>query len=226
MRTLSCIAVIAAALGGVGLAEAQTVEAQVGGQGEATVTIGQPPPPDQGTVYVAPPGYGQPAYPQQQQVYVQPQYQQPMYQQVQPAQPRYEDREDDIPALWITGVVLFPVSYLFTAIAATSTQDCVFGSTCRDGDYLLFSWIPLVGPWFMLAQNDTRELNAEEITGAFFGGLAQVTGLTLIILGFALRRTVRVATYALDRSERSPQLAFNVIGGPTQASVGLTLTHF
>jgi hypothetical protein len=222
-------------VGMMALAGASVAQAQ-----EATVTIGQPPP--QGTVYVQqppPPGYGQPTYQQQpppgyygqqqpvyqqgygQQGYVQPGYAQP----VQQPQPHYIERQEDIPALWVSGAVGLPLSYLLTALSATITQDC-FGTSCRDGDYLVFAWIPVIGPWFMMAQDDTRDLNAGEYAGAFFGGLFQLGSIVLIIMGKVMTQTVRETTYALGDDEHAPRLGFQLGGGPEGASLGLSLTHF
>jgi hypothetical protein len=220
-RSIGCLAAFAVCLGAAS-ASAQQV------QGEATVTV-QP-----GPVYQQqqppPPGYGQPVYGQP--VYGQPVYGQPVYQQPyyapppqQPAQPRYVDQEESIMGLWLTGVILLPVSYVLTMTAAWSTVESSSGSFERDIDYAWFSFIPLVGPWFMLAQNDTRSLNESEIAGALLAGVAQTAGLVLIVLGLAIKRTVRVATYSLG-NERGPELSFDVGGGPTGAQVGLTLSHF
>jgi hypothetical protein len=219
MRKLGFLAVVAVSLAGVSLASAQEVQVQ----GQGTVSIGQPPP-QQPPVYQQappPPGYGQyqqqPVYGQQPVYQPQPVYQQPQpyYVQPQPQQPRYVDREESMAPLWISGVILLPVSFVLTGLAATSGGGPV--------DYILFNWIPLVGPWFAIGQDFVSD---EEIAGSVLGGLAQATGLVLIILGIAIRRTVRVATYALGDGERAPELTFNVAGGPTSAQLGLTLSHF
>lgn len=228
-RVFGGLAVVGVCLGGVGFAHAQGAAVE----GDATVTVdpnGQPSVQAQGQVttqappanyqyqqqQAPPPGYGQQPYPQQQyaQPYPQQQYPQPYYAPpVQPAQPRYVERTESTPALWVTGVVLLPVSWVLTWSATTATLDGY-----RDGAYWGWSWVPLVGPWFMIG--DSYGLNGSEIAGAVLSGIAQLSGLTLIILGVAIRQTVRVATYALDDSERAPELTLGV--APTYGGGMLT----
>lgn len=229
-RALGCIAAVAACLGGAGLAHAQ----QVQGEAQVTVQPGQV----QGQVYVQPQQpYQQPyGYPQQQpppgygQPYVQPQpYYQP--QPVAPAQPRYVERTESVPGLLVSGVVILPVSWVLTWTMTTATLgeacDPITGA-CRDIDYWLWSWVPLVGPWFMLGQGDdgARGLNEAEVGGAILAGITQLAGLTLIILGAAIRRTVRVATYALGDDERAPELSFTAAPLEGGGALTATLTHF
>lgn len=224
-RGLGFIAAIAVCLSGASLAHAQAV------QGEAQVTV--QPGQVQGQVYVQPQQpYQQPyGYPQQQpppgygQPYAQPQpYYQP--QPVAPAQPRYVERSESVPGLLVSGVIILPVSWVLTWTMTTATLD----STGRDVDYWLWSWVPLIGPWFMLGQGDDstfgRGLNESEVGGAILAGVAQATGLILIILGAAIRRTVRVATYALGDDERAPELSFSAAPVDGGGVLGLTLTHF
>lgn len=216
MRKLGLLAAVAVGLAGVSLASAQEVQVQ----GQGTVSIGQPPP-QQGPVYQPappPPGYGQPVY--QQPVYGQPVYQQPVYAQPQPyyvqpqpQQPRYVERQEAITPLWVSGVVLLPVSYLLTALCATAGGGPI--------DYIAWNWVPLIGPWFALGYEE-EFLNSEEIGGAILGGVLQASGLLLIILGVSIRQTVRVATYSLGDGERAPELAFGV----SPNGVNLSLTHF
>ncbi|HJL16307.1 MAG TPA: hypothetical protein RMH99_11660 [Sandaracinaceae bacterium LLY-WYZ-13_1] len=160
-----------------------------------------------------PPGYGQ----QQQQPYAQPYQQQPQYaptyQQQQP-RVRYVERSATIKGLWIPGIIIFGVSYALTA---------AFSQFSFDTDYATWGYVPLIGPWVSLGFANTED----EVTGAVLGGVAQAAGLTMFILGLSLRRTVRVAQYALDGDDpRSPQLAFDALPAPGGAQLGLTLSHF
>ena len=197
-------------------AEAQTVtvqgqvQYQPYGQG-----YGQPPPGyGQAQAY---PQYGQPQYP-----YAQPQY--PVAQQYQPygptyqAQPRrltYVERETSVKGLWIPGAIVFGASWLLTGTVASALS--------YDPDYASWGWIPLAGPWMMLSVAGSDD----EVAGALIGGITQLAGATMLILGLTLRQTVRVAQYSLDeRDERSPQLAFDVLPAPAGGMVGLTLNHF
>lgn len=192
------------------LAEAQTVrvEGQVQYQPSA-------PPPGYGQ---PPPGYGQPqpyAQPAYGQPYAQPTYRYAPTYQPRPRQVRYVERETSVKGLWIPGIIVFGVSYALTATLG--------GTMSWDADYAAFSLIPLVGPWLMLSAAG----NDDEIAGALVGGIAQLAGAGMFILGLALRQTVRVAQYSLDeRDERAPRLALDVLPAPAGGMVGLTLSHF
>lgn len=195
LRGASALALALALLAAPGAASAQTVTVQ----GE--VQYGNPP---QGYGN-PPPGYGQ-QQPQQQPYYA------PTYQQPAP-QVRYVDRETNIKALWIPGIIVFGVSYGLSA---------AFGSI-PGGDYSIWMYIPVIGPWAALGYAN----NDDEITGSLIGGLTQLGGLTMFILGLTLTRTVRVAVYSLDESdERAPTLALDALPAPGGGQIGLTLSHF
>jgi len=167
----------------------------------------------QGQVNV-PPGYGASG-----QVYVQPAQPTyaPTYQVYQPPQRqlRYEEVETSIKGLWIPGIIIFGVSYVLTG-----TMGSTLGLT---SDYADWSWVPLIGPWVMLANS----VNDDEATGALIGGIAQTAGLAMFVLGLAITRTVRVARYVLNEGDdRSPQLAFDVLPAAGGGQLGLTLSHF
>jgi hypothetical protein len=209
------LAVLAASLGMGALfaVDAASAEAQsVVVQGQ--VQVQQPQPYYQQGYGQPPPGYGQPGYGQP--AYGQPVYQQPAYAPTYAPQPRrvqYVDQEESIKGLWIPGIIVFGVSFVLTGTLATTFS--------WNGDYVGYSWIPLVGPWIALSTNP----NDEEIAGAVLGGIGQAAGLTMFVLGLALRQTVRVPVYSFG-GERGPQLAFNVRPEMGGGSLGLSLTHF
>ncbi|MGF1465901.1 MAG: hypothetical protein ACFCGT_07185 [Sandaracinaceae bacterium] len=93
---------------------------------------------------------------------------------------RYVEREIPVRALWIPGLIVLPAAYVYTIS---------FAQESINGSYRDRSFIPLVGPWLMLgvAHEDW------EIAGAIAGGIAQLVGAGLLILGLSLRKTVRVA---------------------------------
>ncbi len=190
------------------LAEAQSVVVQ--GQVQYQ-PYGQP----QG-VPAPPPGYGASG-----QVYVQPApaptyaptYAAPVYAPPQ-RQVRYVEEETSIKGLWIPGIIIFGVSYVLTGVMSSSLS--------FDDDYASWSWVPLVGPWVALTYADTDD----ESLGSVIGGIAQVAGLTMFVLGLSLTRTVRVARYALGDDERAPELAFDALPAPGGGQLGLTLSHF
>ena len=192
---------------GIGLAatvQAQgvTVEGQVQGYGQ--------PPPGYGQPSYGQPSPGQPGYAQPN---GQPQYA-PTYQ-APPRQVSYVDQETSIKGLWIPGIIVFGVSYVLTSsLSALSFAP----------DYASFALIPLVGPWVMLS---VPGLNEDEIAGAILGGVAQLAGVTMFLLGLTLRQTVRVAVYSFDdRDERAPRLALDVLPATAGAMFGVTVTHF
>ena len=206
LRWTAAFAALTALFATAGVAEAQgvTVQGQVQVQGGANTPqgYGQPPP-----------GYGQ----AQGQVYVQPQYpqQQPYYgPQYQPPQRRirYEERQTSIKGLWIPGIIVFGVSYVIGGLSGLLSN----------GSYSDWMWVPVIGPWVALGFADFEE----EVTGAVLGGILQTVGLGMFVLGLSLRRTVRVAVYALDEGERAPELALDLLPSPGGGRVGLTLSHF
>lgn len=192
--------------GAASVAEAQGVVVQ----GQVQVQA-QP----QGQVNV-PPGYGASG-----QVYVQPAQPAPTYaptyQVYQPRQRqiRYEEVETSIKGLWIPGIIIFGVSYVLTGTMSSSLS--------FDSEYVSWSWVPLIGPWVALGYAD----NDDEMTGSLIGGIAQAAGLTMFVLGLAIRRTVRVARYVVNEGDdRSPELAFDVLPAAGGGQLGLTLSHF
>jgi hypothetical protein len=203
--------VLAVAIASPSPSEAQTVTVQ--GQVQYQPYTQQP----YGQGYgQPPPGYGQPYG----QPYTQPTYGTPYAPTYAPAyappprQLTYVDRETSMKGLWIPGLVIFGASWVLTGSLS------VLGA---DTDYQAYGWIPLVGPWMMLGE----ATNDDETAGALVGGIAQVAGLTMFVLGLTLRQTVRVAVYALDgRDPRGPELALDVLPTPGGGRLGLTLSHF
>lgn len=97
------------------------------------------------------------------------------------AGPRVELREhqESIRGLWIPGLITLPLSWILTwAVASTTTR--------LDGDAIEFSYIPILGPWLMLGE----PLNGDE--GYYVAaGIFQATSALALVLGLAIRRTVR-----------------------------------
>ncbi|MGE0788266.1 MAG: hypothetical protein AB7S26_21515 [Sandaracinaceae bacterium] len=206
--------------------DGQTVEGQASvelgqpaGQAATPPGYGQPAQPTYGQPTYGQPTYGQPTYGQPAQpTYGQPGYGQPAYAapmaQQQAPQVRYVDRETNIKALWIPGMIVMGAGWGLTAS---------FGQIGLLEDYRIWVAIPLIGPWVAIGYAD----NDDEITGAVIGGLVQAIGGAALILGLTLTRTVRVAVYSLDEhDERAPTLAVSALPAPGGAQLGLTLEHF
>ena len=171
-------------------------QAQVQGQ----VQVGVQPPPGYEYARPAPaqPQYGYaPSYP------------------VRQPQLRYEQREQSIKGLWIPGIIIFAASYGLTAAFG--------GALSFNDDYLIWTSIPLIGPWVALGYAGSDG----ETAGAVLGGVTQAAGALMFVLGLSLTRTVRVPVYAFDRFDpQSPRLGLDVIPAPGGFALGASLAHF
>jgi hypothetical protein len=180
---------------------AQTPPAPPTGFEQAT-----PPPPAAASpvpVYLAP-GYAQPVYPPP--TYYAPGYPPPGYSLYPPrvAKPVPMNPDDPPPGyhtesrarsgLVVGGAVMFGISYVLSALGAVSGQ--ASGST----EYAPL-FIPVVGPFVALgsthalvATNDGLQQAGRALgaIGLVFDGVIQVAGVSLIVVGFAVPRSVVV----------------------------------
>lgn len=128
----------------------------------------------------------------------------------------YVEESQSVPALWIPGVVLLPVSWIATWATATALIDPAWDG--QQWEYYAYLWIPVVGPWLALGPANQDS----EYAGAIVGGVTQLAGLTLIILGVTLRQTARVSVYA-DEREGGVTLALTAGPAPGGGMLGLDL---
>jgi len=159
---------------------------------------------------------GQPApqpqgqdYPQQQ---PQPGYAvQPQYATYQQPQTQFET-EPNMRLFWI-GLPLFAAPWVLTWALTLTIDD---GATDATG----YSFIPLVGPFLMLENNDDFFA-----TVLIIDGLAQIAGATLMVLGLVTTREVEVRA-ELGNEPDAPVLTFRPLAGQNYVGGSLTLTHF
>jgi hypothetical protein len=174
--------------------------------GQPPPNYGQPPP---GQPYgQPPPNYGQPPQPGAE-MPGQPQGQPNLYTPPPPPQRvvlRYEDRHNM--GLVIAGASVLGGSYLFFGFmpGAIATASCGNNTGC---DTLWPLFIPIAGPFIEIARAGTSYAPL-----LVLDGLAQASGLALLIAGLAT--THKVPVY----SERAMVLPFSTAGGAGLRAVG------
>lgn len=173
------------------------------------------------TVYVQPPQNGQPGAPvyvqpaqpvqpgqpvyvqpgdPNQPVYVQPPGQQPMYAAPPPPMmPRQVVRYDLKPryGMIIGGAVTLGVTWLIHSGVAAMAQ-AVFEETERPTPRQMWpNYIPVLGPWIAMTTLPNDSARGISMVGLAFSGLAQGTGLALLIAGAVSKQ--RVPVYAWNQ---------------------------
>lgn len=185
----------------------------------------QPPPNGQpgAPIYVQPaqpmqpgqPVYVQPGDPNQP-VYVQPPGQQPMYAAPPPPMmPRQVVRYDLKPryGMIIGGAVTLGVTWLIHSGIAAMAQ-AIYQETERPVREMWPNYIPVLGPWITMTTLPNDPARGISMVGLAFSGLAQGTGLALLIAGAVSRQ--RVPVYAANKIQLTPVI------GP--ASTGFALS--
>jgi hypothetical protein len=130
-----------------------------------------------------------------------------------PTPVRYESERTGIKGLYIAGPILLGVAY-FAGISVTAGV-----TTDEDrGKHIGIMAIPILGPWIMIPQST----NDHSYDGALVAaGVAQAAGLTMTILGLAIRTEKRVPVYGLVLPKTNVAVAPGVVG---RTGVGLQLT--
>ncbi len=210
MRMLLSLGLVSVALVAPGLAQAQTVTV------EATADEAVPPPP--ATQAPAPQPAPQPyvAVQPQPQPYGQP-YPGPVYaQQPQPA-PQPQTRERPIWGLIISGAVVLGVSWLVHAALISPLAGWSASADLQPEweAFRITGVIPVVGPWIQMGVKPGSLSNDSWAGYLAVNGLLQAGGLTMLILGIALRET---ETYYARDGEPS----FAILPSFGQDGVGLT----
>lgn len=82
--------------------------------------------------------------------------------------------------LWVTGLSVFAATYALTGIAGTTLVKVANGRDVTIGE----SWIPLAGPWIMLA--DSRGFDTTQFALTLVSGILQTLGCAAFIAGLVL----------------------------------------
>jgi hypothetical protein len=130
----------------------------------------------------------------------------------------YEEVQTDIKGLWIAGIPIWTVTYLFTFLVTTTVDP-------NDEELVVFSAIPLIGPWMMLG---TGKVAAGAPVGfTVLSGILQTAGLAMIVVGKTVQTTKKVPLYALGDDPDAPLLSLTPGPvGPGAFGLNLTLTRF
>jgi len=99
--------------------------------------------------------------------------------------------------LVIGGAVMFGVSYVFHAALISPLAGIDFDETADEylwNDFRVYGAIPLVGPWLQLSVKPTGFTDDGWGPYLIANGILQAAGLTMLILGFVLRK--ETSTYA------------------------------
>jgi hypothetical protein len=94
--------------------------------------------------------------------------------------PPADDRRALGEALWISGLSVWAVTYVFTGLTATTL---VTVANTRPAT-IAESWIPVVGPWIMLG--DSVGFDTGQIAGTIISGVLQAAGVAMFIAGVVL----------------------------------------
>jgi|GEM_PF-5356747 len=114
--------------------------------------------------------------------------------------------------LWITGTVILGTSYLTTGLV---TSIICSGGACP-GAISGLAWLPVLGPFVNILYSSS----SLSIGLNVFAGLAQGTGLALLIAGLASREEFIVYD--------SPKMSARIVpmANPNFAGLGLHISHF
>jgi hypothetical protein len=140
----------------------------------------------------------------------------------EPTPTRYVHHSSNIPALWVPGLILLVGGYAVNVLGlsyAIASQLNIYPNT----DWYLYGLVPLAGPFLQFLSDGPQAEGLSIITG-----VAQIAGLVMLILGFAIQDEWDEPVYVFDEENPySPRLSFNLEGAPGGGAVGTaTLTHF
>lgn len=140
----------------------------------------------------------------------------------EPGATRYVHHSSNIPALWVPGLILLVGGYAFNVTGLSWYVAGQLG-TSPNLDWYLYGLVPIVGPFLQFGADSPQAEGLSIITG-----IAQVAGLVMTILGFAIQDEWDEPVYVFNEEDPySPRLSFNLEGAPGGGAVGTaTLTHF
>jgi|GEM_PF-2932728 len=141
-----------------------------------------------------------------------------------PPATRYVHHSENIPALYIPGLILLIGGYVVNAAGiAYLLADQLATERSPNLDWYLYGLVPIVGPFLQFLSDGPQAEGVSIITG-----IAEVGGLVLTILGFALQDEWDEPVYVFNEADpMSPRLSFNLGAAPGGgAIVSASLTHF
>lgn len=142
----------------------------------------------------------------------------------EPVPTRYVHHSANIPGLYVPGLILLIGGYVVNATgAAWLIAEQVANDAAPEYDWYLYGLIPIIGPFMQFGVDGPQSEGVSLITG-----IAEVAGLIMTILGFALHDEWDEPVYVLDENDpRSPRLSFNLDTAPGGGAIATaTLTHF
>lgn len=114
--------------------------------------------------------------------------------------------------MWMAGLTVFAASYALTGISATTLVVVANG---RDGT-IPQAWIPVVGPWLMLA--DSAGYDGLQVGLTVVSGILQLLGAGALVAGLVLDS----GSSSSSASTASTSLLLSPMGGPS--TLGLVLS--
>jgi hypothetical protein len=99
-----------------------------------------------------------------------------------------DDRHAVGEPLWMSGLSVLAATYVLTGAAGTTLVMVANARTVTIGE----SWIPLAGPWIMLA--DSRGFDSSQIALTVVSGVLQALGCAALIAGLVLDGDARRPT--------------------------------
>lgn len=140
----------------------------------------------------------------------------------EPTPTRYIHRSQNMPALWIPGLIGLIGGYVLNVTGLAWYAESQISYT-PSLDWYLYGLIPVAGPWIQLGAPGPQGPAMSIVTGILEGA-----GLILTILGFALTEEWDEPVYVFNEEDpHSPRLSFSVDSAPGGGAIGTaTLTHF
>ena len=141
-----------------------------------------------------------------------------------PPATRYVHHSENIPALYVPGLILLIGGYAVNVFGlAWLLADEVANDYSPNDEWYLYGLVPLVGPFLQFGADSPQSEVISMVTG-----IAQVGGLIMTILGFVLQDEWDEPVYVLDENNpMSPRLSFSLDTAPGGGAVATgTLTHF
>jgi hypothetical protein len=143
----------------------------------------------------------------------------------EPTPTRYVHHSANIPALYVPGLILLIGGYAANVFGlAWYAADQLATYRAPGEDWYLYGLVPIVGPFLQFGADPGAQAEGVSI----ITGIAQVGGLIMTILGFALTDEWDEPVYVFNEADpMSPRLSFELATAPGGGAIATgTLTHF